>query len=169
MEPSASEPAAKEPSGYHYWHDKVAHGEGAAPVPEPQLLASTAAAADARGPPSSIDSFGLLDDEDKVKVYVALEGDLLGVTDADVTATFHRELAGEACSMEVLVRGAKRNHRLAADKLAGPVVPEQCKARISAKNNKLVVTLKKANNAPWEQLRAKIVLPYRRGGGGAPR
>ena len=35
---------------------------------------------------------------------------------------------------------------------------------------KLVVTMKKAHKQePWEQLRSKVQLPFRRGGGGNPR
>ena len=38
------------------------------------------------------------------------------------------------------------------------------------KKGKLVVTMKKAHKQePWEQLRSKVQLPFRRGGGGNPR
>ena len=154
-------------SGYHYWHDTVAKGESAAPQPEPQLLNTEAVAEDSRGPPKTIESFGLLDDDDKVKLYVALEGDLFGVSDADITANFSRVPVSDTCSMDVTVRGARQNHRLAAEKLYGPVVVEECKAKVNKKKDKIIITLKKANaTQPWEQLRANVVLPYRRGGGG---
>jgi hypothetical protein len=41
---------------YHYWHDKVAKGEGAAPDPTPQLLAAEPAKPDL--PEVSIMDFG---------------------------------------------------------------------------------------------------------------
>ena len=43
------------------------------------------------------------------------------------------------------------------------------KFRVSTKNKKLIVTLKKREKMGWGQLRANVALPYRRGGGGAPR
>ena len=43
------------------------------------------------------------------------------------------------------------------------------KFRVSTKNKKLIVTLKKREKSGWGQLRANVALPYRRGGGGAPR
>ena len=115
----------------------------------------------------TIESFGLLDDEDKVKIYVALEGDLFGVGDADITANFSKVPVSDKCSMEIIVRGSRQNHRLAAEKLFGPIVVEECKAKVNKKKDKIIVTLKKAvATQPWEQLRANVVLPYRRGGGG---
>ena len=158
------------------WHDKVAQGEGAAPKPEPKLL--TAEAADTKGPPpKTIDSFAFLDDGEVVKVYVSLEGDLAGVTDEHVTATFNKQKFNNDCSMEVMVKGASFTHRLAAEKLGGVIVPEECKWKINKKNKKLIVTLKKTKegtpqqptHAPWTSLRANLHLPYRRGGGGTPR
>ena len=49
---------------------------------------------------------------------------------------------------------------------AGPIDCDKCKTRVSAKNKKLVVTLRKAHQMSWGQLRANVCLPYRRGGGG---
>jgi hypothetical protein len=155
---------AIENPGYHYWHGSVAQTDGAAPKEEPKLLAKEVV--QSRGAPVNIDSFGLLDDDDKVKVYVTLEGDMAGITNDDVNATFNKMIAGDDCSMDVLVRGAKQDHRLAADKLSGPIMPDQCKARVSKKGDKLVITLKKANQMEWAELRSKVHLPYRRGGGG---
>ena len=43
------------------------------------------------------------------------------------------------------------------------------KFRVSTKNKKLIVTLKKREKMGWGQLRANVALPYRGGGGGAPR
>lgn len=139
-------------------------------MPPPQLLATEAVAVDDRGPPKSIDSFACLDDDDVYKVYVTLEGDLFGITEADVTATFKEVPVSDGkASMTVVVRGAKHNHRLAADQLFGPVDVSQCKVKLSKKKDKLIVSLRKAVQMPWDDVRAKVALPFRRGGGGAPR
>ena len=64
------------------------------------------------------------------------------------------------------MRGKKHLHRLYVSHLEHMVVPEQCKFKILASKGKLIVTLKKADKAPWDALRAKVCLPFRRGGGG---
>ena len=48
------------------------------------------------------------------------------------------------------------------------VVPEECKVKLLAKKGKIVVSLKKhpGEKIYWEELRAKVCLPFRRGGGG---
>ena len=166
------ESAEAENPGYHYWHSKVASGEGAAPKPEPKLIAADATSQ--AGPkPKTIDSFAFLDDDAVVKVYISLEGDLADVADADVTATFNKERFNDTCSMEVLIKGTSQTHRLAAEKLGGVIAPDECKWKINKKNKKLIITLKKAagpaHQQAWQGLRANVVLPYRRGGGGAPR
>jgi len=71
--------------------------------------------------------------------------------------------------MLLLVRGKTKNHRLYAENLRYPVEPDGCKFRVSAKNSKLIVTLKKAVPEYWDALRTPNSLPFRRGGGGAPR
>ena len=152
--------------GYHYWHSTVASGAGAAPKPEPKLLAAEAAPT---GPePKTITSFAFLDDEDVIKVYVTLEGDLAGVVAEDISATFNKEKFNDNCSMEVMIKAKGLVHRLAAEKLGGVIVPEECKWKITKKSPpKLIVSLKKADpRNGWSQLRANVVLPYRRGGGG---
>ncbi len=157
---------APKESGYHYWHSKVGTE---APPPEPKLLASETAAASM--PEKSITSFAFMDDEDDgvVKVYVTLEGDLAGVGDDAVDAKFDKAPYGPECSMEVRVRGAHFVHVLAAERLCGVIVPGECKHKVT-KKGKLVVTMKKAHKQePWEQLRSKVQLPFRRGGGGNPR
>lgn len=161
------EPAVATP-GYHYFHDKVASGEGAAPAPQPQKLAVEAVEGAAPViPPKTIDTFSFMDDDDVVKVYVALEGDLAAVTDADISATFHKPPYNDTCSMNVVIKGEKHSYQLAAEKLFGVIVVDECKCKINKKKQKLIVTLKKAGRKePWEQLRAKNCLPYRRGGGG---
>ena len=65
------------------------------------------------------------------------------------------------------IKGKQHLYRMYASHLLHEVVPEECKFKINAKKGKLIVTLKKKNkNEPWDSLRAKVCLPYRRGGGG---
>ena len=59
-----AEQEAQEPipgSNYHYWHDKVAKGEGAAPAPVPQPLAEAVAPTKSL---TNIDKFSLLEEDD---------------------------------------------------------------------------------------------------------
>ena len=64
------------------------------------------------------------------------------------------------------IKGKQHLHRLYVSNLMNMVVPEECSFKILAKKQKLVIKLKKKNNDHWEDLRAKVCLPYRRGGGG---
>ena len=107
-----------------------------------------------------------MDDEDVVKVYVALAGDLEGATAEGVEFLVEKAPFDPTCSLLLHVRGKKHLHRLYVSHLEHMVVPEQCKFKILASKGKLIVTLKKADKAPWDALRAKVCLPFRRGGGG---
>ena len=49
-----------EGSKYHYWHDKVPQGEGAAPPPEHKPIAVETTTAPKELPTVSIDNFGLM-------------------------------------------------------------------------------------------------------------
>jgi len=167
--PSSAAPAADgtedniSSGGYHYWHGNVPAG---APAPTPQMLASETV--ESALPEVTIENYGFMDDDDVVKVYIALEGDLQGVTadgvTLDVTSKF------DVGKLNLAVRGTKSMHTLKAEKLFHDVDPEGCKFKVLSKKGKLVLTLKKKNpHDPWEGLRTKLALPYRRGGGGAPR
>ena len=149
-------------SGYHYWHNTVPKGEGAAPAPVPIALASGAAAV--TRPVADISAFSFLEEDDVIKLYIALEGDLEDVTEAQVEARFERPQYSDDFVMEVTVHGKLRDHRLKADKLAGPIDCEKCKTRVLLKKKKLIVTLTKLHPVNWGQLRANVCLPYRRGG-----
>ena len=100
-----------------------------------------------------------------IKLYVALEADLEEVTDAQVESRFERPQYSDEFVMEVSIQGKLRTHRLKAERLAGPIDCDKCKTRVSVKNKKLIITLKKAHPINWGQLRANVCLPYRRGGG----
>ena len=164
MAENAADDADERGPGYHYWHDKVAQGDSAAPQPQHTPLAVDTVAESA--PPLSVDSFAFLDDDDVVKVYIKLEGDLAEVTTDSVTLTVEKARYDTDCSMDILVKGKQHTHRLHAEKLMHEVVPDQCKFKVSAKNSKIIVTLKKKMPGPWEGLRARHHLPYRKGGGG---
>ena len=64
------------------------------------------------------------------------------------------------------VKGKKSLHRMYVSHLMHEVVPEKCKFKVNASKGKLIVTLKKKDKVYWEALRAKVCLPFRRGGGG---
>lgn len=154
--------------GYAYWHDKVANGEEAAPPPEHIPIAAVAATSATSSPEDTaitLSKFAFMDDDEVVKVYVTLEGDLAGVDASAVE--FHVEAAkfDPTCSMLLHIRGHNHLYRLYVSHLMHQVVPGECKFKITAKG-KLIVTLKKLEKVYWEGLRAKTCLPYRRGGGG---
>ena len=101
-----------------------------------------------------------------MKVYIKMEGDLEVVTTDDVEFKVEKAPFDPVCSMLVHIRGKTKTHRLYAEKLKHMVIPEECKFRISTKNSKVIITLKKAIPEYWDGLRANNSLPYRRGGGG---
>ena len=86
------------------------------------------------------------------------------MTEAQVEARFERPQYSDDFVMEVTVHGKLRDHRLKADKLAGPIDCDKCKTRVLLKKKKLIVTLTKLHPVNWGQLRANVCLPYRRGG-----
>ena len=101
--PDRSDKAADEVSnpGYHYWHDTVPKGEGAAPTPVPKALETVVPTTKLL---SNIDSFSFLEEDDLIKLYIALDGDLAEVTDAEVQATFERPQFSDDFRMEVRAR-----------------------------------------------------------------
>ena len=150
--------------GYHYFHDKVGSG---APPPEHVPVAVTAVeAAKVEDTAWSISKFAFMDDDDVVKVYIDLEGDLEGRTTEDVEFEVKNERYNPVSSMLLHIKGKQHLHRLYVSNLMNMVVPEECSFKILAKKQKLVIKLKKKTNDHWEDLRAKVCLPYRRGGGG---
>jgi hypothetical protein len=96
-------------ASYAYWHDKVPSG---APKPEHKPIAVEAGCGDI--PTVSIDNFGLMDDDDIVKVYVKLEGDLEGLTADAVEFKVEQAKYDPTCSMLLLARGKTKMHRLRA-------------------------------------------------------
>lgn len=119
--------------------------------------------------PVTIANFAFLDDDELVKVYVTLDGDLEGVTTDCVKLTCDRDRFNPTSSMLLSVRGKQYSHALGANPLCHCVDPAKCKFRVLSKKGKLVVTLQKENaGTQWDTLRAPNHLPFRRGGGGGP-
>lgn len=161
---SSAEHDDKVGGGYNYFHDKVGSG---APLPEHTPVdVGTAAPSKAEDTAWTISKFAFMDDDDVVKVYIDLEGDLEGRVTGDVEFEVKADQFNPVCSMLVHIKGKQHLHRLYVSNLMHLVVPEQCSFKILAKKPKLVIKLTKKDKVYWEDLRAKVCLPYRRGGGG---
>jgi hypothetical protein len=139
--PTAPRPPAADDVGekasYNYF--KVAQGEGAAPEPEHKPLDCAASGRAAHTSFVPIDNYGFLDDDDIVKVYVKLEGDLAGVAGPDAVdfkVSRPSGWVGDPFQMELVVRGEKHTHRLFAEKLKGQVDPDGCKFKVLPKKGK---------------------------------
>ena len=114
--------------GYHYWHGTVPKGEGAAPAPVPQQIATTS---EATLQMVNIDNFMFLEEDDVcdspavappaaapdplrrtsraaqvIKVYIELKGDLEGAT--EIVADFERPHYAEYFPLEVAACSARR-------------------------------------------------------------
>jgi len=135
-------------------------------MPEHTPIAVGAATTAKEDAAVTIDNFAFMDDDDKVKVYVTLAGDLEGAVTEGVEFSVERAKFDPTCSMLLHVQGKKYLHRLYVSHLMHEVVPEQCKFKCNTSKGKIIVTLKKKDKVFWENLRAKVCLPFRRGGGG---
>ena len=142
-------PKASEAPQYYYWHNKVATGEQAAPPPSPQLLKAETIAPQAPELVRNIDKYLFLDDDVLVKVYIELEGDLAGVTAAQVQSQFTHN------TLLVQIQGHRERHQLWVDKLMHDVTPQKCKIKVS-KQGKLIIAMQKSyQHNSWGRLRAR--------------
>jgi len=134
---------------YYYAHKARETGEARAPDPVHQVLETTQVQRSEAV--ETIFNYQFLDEGDKVKVYIPLEGVGALITDDDVACDF------QARSLEVCVRGYREGRvlRLCVRELSGNVDPSACKFRRLA--NKVAITLQKADAAaaPWSRLSAK--------------
>ena len=90
-------------------------------------------------PVKGISTFSFLDDDNIVKIYIALEGELAGLS-IDHSLQLSIELPGAI-------------HRFAIDRLMFPVDETRCK--VSINKGKLIVRLfKRDHNQNWAKLRA---------------
>ena len=118
---SATMASEKQGGGYYYWHDSVAQG---APAAAPQRVEPETSAT-VHVTYASIDNYGLLEEDEIIKLYIALDGDLEGLSGDEVDAQFKKDPYGEACSLDVIARGKKQSHRLHAERLMGSIIPEE--------------------------------------------
>ena len=118
----------KEGGGYYYWHDTVAQG---ATAPPPQRV-EPEAAAQVHVHYTSIDNYGLLEEDDIIKLYISLEGDLEGLSADAVDAQFKKDPYSEVCSLDVIARGKRQSHRLHAERLMGSIIIDEWYARSRA-------------------------------------
>ena len=96
----------------------------------------------------AIDTFSFLDDSDVVKVYIALEGPLAGVSSADVETEF------EERSLTVTLNTDDAIFKFQVDRLSHSVDAPRCKASIT-KSRKLLLKLYKRNHLErWQKLRS---------------
>lgn len=134
---------------YYYWHGDAERrrqtGEQPVPVPLPKKLAANEAVKEKRIKP--IDRHQFLDDGDIVKVFIPLEGDLLGATMKQVEAEFTEQSLLVTIDMEDVI------HRFWIDRLAHRIDPLQSKAAMT-KSGKLVVKMRKRSHMDnWRMLR----------------
>ncbi|XP_066309684.1 uncharacterized protein [Miscanthus floridulus] len=117
------------------------------PSPEPLAAASAPAPAPAARPVLSyvtLGSFSWDQDNEKIKIYVSLEG----VEQEKVETTF------KPTSVDVKFHDVKgKNYRCAIPKLNKEIVPEKCK--VVVKPTKVIVTLFKASKGNWLDLHFK--------------
>ncbi|PWZ12147.1 Calcyclin-binding protein [Zea mays] len=115
------------------------------PSPEP-LAAASAPAAAARSDLSyaTLGSFSWEQDNEKIRIYIPLEG----VEQGKVEATF------KPTSVDVKFHDVKgKNYRCAIPKLNKETVPDKCK--VVVKPTKVIVTLFKASKGNWLDLHFK--------------
>ncbi|CAD6229770.1 unnamed protein product [Miscanthus lutarioriparius] len=115
--------------------------------PSPEPLAAASAPAPAARPVLSyvtLGSFSWDQDNEKIKIYVSLEG----VEQEKVETTF------KPTSVDVKFHDVKgKNYRCAIPKLNKEIVPEKCK--VVVKPTKVIITLFKASKGNWLDLHFK--------------
>jgi hypothetical protein len=135
---------------YYYWHGDAERrrqtGEQPVPVPLPKKLASQVENATKKRI-KAIEKHQFLDDSDIVKVFIPLEGELLGATMAQIEAEFTEQ------SLLVTIEMADTIHRFWIDRLAHQIDPLRSKSAVT-KSGKLVIKLRKRSHMDhWRMLR----------------
>jgi hypothetical protein len=133
----------KEANSYYYAHKKKETGEEPAPMPVHVVLETTPIVAPAVQV-EAISVYQFLDDGDKVKIYLPLEG--IGSSEA-VVSTNHT-----ATSVEVVVEGYKPTKllKLVVKETNGEIKVEEC--AVKKLKDKVIVTLVKASSSSWSKL-----------------
>jgi hypothetical protein len=163
-------------NSYYYWHGDAERrrvtGETPVPLPEPKKLALIEVAKEKRV--KAIEAFTFMDDDNAVKVYIALEGSarrdrtrtpatmamalrarlcvpagpLASVSSSDVDAEFFER------SLLVCVNTPDVLFKFHVDRLTHSVDALRCKASVT-KSRKLLLKLhKKSHMERWQKLRA---------------
>jgi hypothetical protein len=135
---------AKKDTSYYYAHKLRETGEQPAPLPVPELLnVEVRALAEAT---EAITTYQFLDDGDKVKVYIPLDG-IGDISPESISSSFDDQ------SFTLEVRNYKPNKvlRLAVRELHGRIAVQECLHK--KLSSKIVVTLKKADSGKWFKLK----------------
>ena len=135
---------------YYYWHADAERrrmaGEKPVPASAPPKIA-THVETTREKPVKGISTFSFLDDDNIVKIYIALEGELAGLSIDQVESQF----TDRSLQLSIELPGAI--HRFAIDRLMFPVDETRCK--VSINKGKLIVRLfKRDHNQNWAKLRA---------------
>ena len=135
---------------YYYWHGDAERrrqtGEQPVPVPLPKKLASQVESAGKKRI-KAIEKHQFLDDSDIVKVFIPLEGELLGATMSQIEAEFTEQSLLVTIEMEDMI------HRFWIDRLAHQIDPLRSKSAVT-KSGKLVIKLRTRSHMDhWRMLR----------------
>jgi hypothetical protein len=144
-------------SGYYTWAENIPE------VPQdlriqldgtPKLLMQEKAATAASSPPfRPITKYSWVDESrQKVKVYISAEDEPAPVAAAGTEADDSLKAEFGERSLKVTVFGEMATHVLSFDELEHPIVPAECKARIT-EGKRITITLKKAQeDVYWHTL-----------------
>ena len=132
---------SKEANSYYYAHKKKETGEAPAPMPVHVVLEATTVSTP-QITNEAICTYQFMDDDDKVKVYIPLEG--IGSSDASVSTNF------TTTSLEVSIEGFKPNKilKLVIKETNGEI--KECSAKKF--KDRVIVTLIKASTSSWSKL-----------------
>ena len=135
---------------YYYWHADAERrrmaGEKPVPASAPPKIA-THVETTREKPVKGISTFSFLDDDNVVKIYIALEGELAGLSIDQVASQF----TDRSLQLSIELPGAI--HRFAIDRLMFPVDETRCKVSIN-KGKLLVRLFKRDHHQHWAKLRA---------------
>ena len=135
---------------YYYWHADAERrrmaGEKPVPASAPPKIA-THVETTREKPVKGITTFSFLDDDNVVKIYIALEGELAGLSIDQVASQF----TDRSLQLNIELPGAI--HRFAIDRLMFPVDETRCKVSIN-KGKLLVRLFKRDHHQHWAKLRA---------------
>eukprot|EP00656_Telonema_subtile_P055152 TRINITY_DN8454_c0_g2_i1.p1 TRINITY_DN8454_c0_g2~~TRINITY_DN8454_c0_g2_i1.p1 ORF type:complete len:172 (-),score=61.73 TRINITY_DN8454_c0_g2_i1:86-601(-) len=131
--------AKKGSNSYYYAHAAPNNGEQS----EPTLISRIAAGEEVRVP-KPVEKYLFMDDGQKVKVYVEMEG--IGACKHNINCVF------DFSEFDLTISDFNgQDFRLLVDDLQCPIVPE--KSKIMVKPNKIVVVLYKEVRSTWYKLR----------------